>query len=198
MTDFRINQLDKVALMLYQLGEEDSPLLNNYNLTFLAESNELENLFQDLLDKRSLDTAEGVQLDQIGWLLGEDRLNREDEAYLRAIKTRLAINTSTGTIEDINSVISLVFGEEVKFLVKRSGDAAVSVFIGMPAVPSNLRSLLEQTVAAGVGIGDLVTYSGSLPWIPTERGAIDNASGILPERGDTSDDIVVPPERLLT
>lgn len=61
-------------------------------------------LFQ-ILDDTNLDTAEGQQLDNIGQLVGEERQGRNDLQYSTAIRARILLNTSEGTIEDIVGLI---------------------------------------------------------------------------------------------
>ena len=193
--DYRIDQLEKVALMLYQF-EENSPLLNNFNLAFLAESNSLEDLFQQLMDERSLETATNVQLDQIGWLVGEDRNNRSDTEYRLAIKVRIAVNTSSGTVNDIIQVIQLLYGESVDVIITRTASATISLFLGIDQPTTDLKPLLQKTIAAGVEIDSIIYASDRQPWIPTERGGVVIDTGILPEFGDETGNIRVPPERI--
>lgn len=193
--DYTIDHLEKVALMLYQF-EENSPLLNNFNLAFLAESNTLEELFQQLMDERSLETATGVQLDQVGWLVGEDRKNRSDSAYRLGIKVRIAVNTSSGTVNDIIQVIQLLYGSGVDVIITRTAPATISLFLGIEQPTTDLKPLLQQTIAAGVEIDSIIYASDRQPWIPTERGGVITDTGILPEFGDETGNIRVPPERI--
>lgn len=51
----------------------ESVNLINYIKTLLVEANNLEDVFQDLLTERYLDTAIGVQLDILGEIVGQSR-----------------------------------------------------------------------------------------------------------------------------
>jgi hypothetical protein len=53
---------------------KESINLINYLKALLVEADNLEQVFQDLLNKRWIDTAEGVQLDIIGAIVGQPRI----------------------------------------------------------------------------------------------------------------------------
>ena len=52
--------------------------------------------------------AEGQQLDNLGEIVGETRQGRSDEDYLIAIRAKIKLNISSGTIEDVLAVAALV------------------------------------------------------------------------------------------
>lgn len=192
----KIDHTEKTELMLYQF--QDSPVLGSYTTSVLSELNELEDLSEKLLLQRSIDTAVGVQLDQVGLLVGEIRNGRSDADFRQAIKLRIAINTSRGTVEDIIQVINLLYGDDTEVIVTRTGKALLSIYIGIEQPTEDLIPLLQQTVSAGVKIGEIIYPSTRLPWIPTERGGLVTDTGILPEIGDDSPTIRIPPERIGT
>lgn len=57
-------------------------------------------LFQ-VLDDTTLLTSEGLQLDNIGQIVGEPRFGRNDLQYATAIRARILLNVSEGTTTDI-------------------------------------------------------------------------------------------------
>lgn len=191
---FKINQEEKISLILHQF-QESSPKLVEFILSFLKELNQIEDVCQQLLDQKDLDLAEGVFLDIIGSYVGESRDNRDDDAYRQGIKVRIAVNTSSGTVEDLIGVINLLYGNNVDVIVTRSAPASIQLFLGIPQPDEDLIALLQQTISAGVQISSILYSDNRLPWIPTERGAVDGTTGILPERGDNSGTVRVPPER---
>lgn len=191
-----IDQSTKLELFLDQFRE--SYVMNQFTKAFLDESTELENLCQDLYDDRNLDSATGVQLSQIGLLVGENRNGRNDNEYRQAIKLRIAINTSKGTVQDIISVLNLLYGEDVDVIIVRTGKALLTVYVGIEEPSEDLVPLLQQTIPAGVKIGEIIYPSTRLPWIPTERGGVIQDTGILPEQGDNSPTVRIPPERVST
>src|SRR5690349_3946784 len=68
----------------------------------------LENTLQDLLTKRSIDTAEGAQLDVIGKLVGQPRNGLDDDTYRRYCRARIATNRSNGTNENLITITDLI------------------------------------------------------------------------------------------
>lgn len=53
---------------------EDSPVFDKYLQLMSLSLDKLQDTFKDLLTKRSIDTAEGKQLDLIGKIVGQDRV----------------------------------------------------------------------------------------------------------------------------
>ena len=189
-----IDHSEKLSLFVEEFST--ATVMKNFTNSFLEESNELENIFQELLDNRSLENSEGKQLDQIGLLVGELRNRRNDEEYRNAIKLRIAVNTSSGTIEDIINVIQLLFGEDTETTVLRTGKALITIFIGVEKPTEDIIPFLQQVVAAGVKIDSIIYPSDRLPWIATERGGIIQDTGVLPERGDLSQTVRILSERI--
>lgn len=52
---------------------KEAPVFDKYLQLLIAESEELQLVLKDLMEKRSLDTAEGVQLDILGDIVGQPR-----------------------------------------------------------------------------------------------------------------------------
>lgn len=53
---------------------EDAPVFDKYLQLLIDEQMELQEVFRQLLQERSIDTAVGAQLDQIGRIVGQDRV----------------------------------------------------------------------------------------------------------------------------
>lgn len=68
---------------------------------YLEQMQGLEDEWFSLLDSLGIDSATLFALDLIGKEVGEDRQGRNDEDYRDAIKTRIFINNSSGTPEDV-------------------------------------------------------------------------------------------------
>lgn len=70
-----VDKIDHIERGIGRLATQfkSSENLINYIKSLLSEANTLEQVFCDLLDKRWLDTAEGVQLDIIGAIVGQGR-----------------------------------------------------------------------------------------------------------------------------
>jgi hypothetical protein len=68
----------------------------------------IENEFFKLKNERSLDAAVGYQLDLIGTIIGERRLDRTDEAYREALKSKILINISQGDVDTLIKISNLL------------------------------------------------------------------------------------------
>jgi hypothetical protein len=95
-------------LLLYQWQNSDNikSLLDVYG----KQANSLEDVFFQILDSLDLDIAQGISLDLIGKEVGEDRQSRSDEDYREAIKTRLFLNVTSGTPEDVIRTVKQITG----------------------------------------------------------------------------------------
>ena len=71
----------------------------------------LEDATQTLLTILDIDASEGVQLDVIGRIVGQLRTGVEDATYRLYLRARILANRSTGTPENIYSVMRALFGE---------------------------------------------------------------------------------------
>lgn len=172
---------------------EESTKLNSFVKAFLDEVSQISLLAQNLLEERRLNTAKGVQLDQIGVLVGEYRLSRNDEDYLLGIKLRIAVNTSSGTVEDIINVLKLLYPESSTYKIERVGAAKIRIRLGVDRPESDLIPIIQQVIPAGVELLG-INYNVK-PLIFTERGGVITETGILPERGDNSPDVRIAIER---
>lgn len=97
----------------------DKPVVVNLLKSFLENLQLVEDVYQDLNDNRSVTTAIGVQLDNIGTIVGEARQGLDDDAYRRAINLRIGISNSDGTepvvvplIKQITNADSVAMTEE--------------------------------------------------------------------------------------
>lgn len=99
------SQASDLLLEQYKEGDNIKKLLALH----ILELQELEDVLEDLLTKRFLDTAFGNQLDGLGQILNEYRKHRNDEEYRQALYIKTLINNSGGTPEDIISICKLVY-----------------------------------------------------------------------------------------
>lgn len=80
---------------------QNSPKLKALIAAMVGPLTTLESDADDIKTKRWIDTAEGKQLDGCGFIVGEQRKGRTDEAYRIAIKFRVFVNISKGTPTDL-------------------------------------------------------------------------------------------------
>ena len=87
---------------------KDKPKLAAFITALINQVSDLENVFFQLIDDRTLDTAVGVQLDGFGLIVGENREGRSDDEYRIAIRARIILNLGHGTPEDLIALLSAV------------------------------------------------------------------------------------------
>src|ERR1700744_3954810 len=101
----------------------------------VGPAQDVENMLQQLLLDRTIDNAVGVQLDQIGDIVGQLRLGLDDDTYRQYLRARVAANRSEGHFEDLISVASLILNNTSYTVVtSNEGTATVRVFVGAAAL----------------------------------------------------------------
>ena len=95
----------------YSLLPESFKKPNNKKLFEVLFSSlaELEELFIDIQETRNLDTADGIYLDRLGAMYGEQRNGFDDEMYREMIRTTLLSYLSNGEIRIIADLAKSIF-----------------------------------------------------------------------------------------
>lgn len=115
---------------------------------------ELENVFWDIIQKRMLDNATGAQLRILGRIVGQTDPGLGEEVFRLLIRVRIRINRSAGLLSDLIEVLRLL---GVPRQITDDYPAKVRLVVGTLPLPAPLfRKLLEDTLAAGVGLVILV------------------------------------------
>jgi len=92
---------------------KDKAKIQKVLTVYLRQIQELENAYSGILTDTTIDSSEGLQLDNIGVLVGEPRSGRSDLQYRTAIRARIGLNTSEGTLEDVVAIAISVAGAPV-------------------------------------------------------------------------------------
>ncbi len=123
---------------------------------------ELETVFISLYLARSVNDAVGVQLDQVGEIVGIKRpgsLIGDDEPYRTLIFVKIGQNVSQGEAERIISVAKLLTGSEyVHLLDILNGNVELTITVDLGSqenVDATYRSL-EIVLAAGVRVAAIL------------------------------------------
>lgn len=120
---------------------------------------ELEDAIWEVIYNRLLENAIGVQLDQIGKLVGRGRNGYSDSDYLIAIRGQIRINRSCGTPEDILAITSLSVGPGYSFALRESYPGSFLLTI-RSQVDFNILVLYANTHTARMtGVRMLLVYS---------------------------------------
>lgn len=145
-----VDYLEEARSMVTEQFKEKT-IFDKYLELLIGGKIELQQVFKDLMQKRSLDTAEGVQLDQIGEIVGQSRtlvnvqimpaqtIVLDDDAYRIFIRSKIAKNITRATPEDTMANANLIFNTTGSS-IQDEGDAAYTLYIG------KLLSPLEQSL----------------------------------------------------
>lgn len=126
----------------------------------------IENMLQQLLTERSIDTAVGAQLDVIGRIVGQTRGGLDDDTYRRYCRARIATSKANGVFENLITVGDLiVYDNSAIYYANNEGTATVRFRVDVIAITAVLAKVLftflEETVSAGVRV--VVQWTSSLP-----------------------------------
>lgn len=126
---------------------------------------DIEDALWDLLVNRSIETAEGAQLDQLGYIVGEPRRGLDDEAYRRHVRARVATNKSSGRVNELYEIARLVLNDDSLGLrAVREGPATLRVTID-GAVSDDVAGFVIRFLrdAGGGGVRIVLQHSSQAP-----------------------------------
>ena len=140
---------------------EDKPNIIKLISIYVAQLQELEDAFSDLLTETTIENAEGLHLDNIGQIVGEPRSGRSDVQYRTAIRARIGLNTSEGTIEDVIDLATAVSGAPVAVQIQEIFPAGFLLNILDPIDPAQVDiDRMASFIASGRagGVRGLLTF----------------------------------------
>ena len=145
---------------------------------------DIENLFIQLLDEVSLDTAVGVQLDVVGRILNTARTSstEPDEEYRTRLRGAAATLARSGEVETLITVWNEIW-QAVKTIVTEYQPAtielAAEVTTDTPSLDAAALATIEEAMAGGGQLIPLIVESNAFLW-----GSVDDVDG----SGDLPDD----------
>jgi hypothetical protein len=144
------HQAEAAANVLSQYP--DSVRLLAFLDAFVDQAQSLEELSQDILVMRSVYTAEGVQLDTLGDIVGLERGELSDDAYRIFILGKIYANRADGEIQQINELLADILGyPTVK--VRELFPAGLEIYAAGVTYPDVVNRIMALMVAAGVYYG---------------------------------------------
>jgi hypothetical protein len=94
---------------------------------FIKPAQTLETILNKMLNERGLTTAEGVNLDRIGQIVGADRGGQTDQQYLGLISAQIAANNSDTTAEDLLNITRILLEDVLELTAIREEFPASAV-----------------------------------------------------------------------
>ena len=172
---------DGLALLLSQF--RDKPRLAAMLCALLAGVQDLDDAVYQTLTERWLDTAVGVQLDQLGTIVDLPRRGWVDETYRTLLRAQVLVLRSEGTSVDLFGVLEAI-GFTLSLTSAEEHPAAIVFTLGEPfgvqITEVEAFELLERAKPAGVRL-DLqfptTAVASSFTWADGEAEQADTARG---------------------
>lgn len=121
--------------------------------SWLAEVQEVEDALWQLLVERSLETAEGAQLDVLGDIVGQPREGRDDDTYRLWISARNMVLRSSGMTRELLAIARTLVAPPDTIALEEYFPAAFVMRLGGDATPHQgyqIAYMLGQAKPAGV------------------------------------------------
>jgi hypothetical protein len=145
----KTTQIDEMkGLLLSQFS--NSPNILKWIEIWGDQVQELEAEWFDLIESLGIDTAYGYGLDLIGKEVQELRQGKNDADYRNAILTKIFINNSSGTPEEVISATKQITGASNVYYSEQYPAGVVLEIIGAEYVSKS--SIIRQTVPAAVDL----------------------------------------------
>lgn len=157
------HEAEAVARLVSQY--KNKPNMEAFASAIGARAQSVEDALWLLVSERTLDTAVGAQLDDLGAKVGESREGRTDAVYRTFIRGRILVNLSSGTAPQLQELFDVLYAA--------LGDNAVAVEEWFPAcvwavasdatTDADAQSLANMmAVARAGGVRGLLSYSHAL------------------------------------
>ena len=156
------------------------PLLEGFLDAFVEQIQQLETVFVDLRDDRTIYNAVGSNLDAWGRLLNRTRDGLTDTEYRLVLLAQVAVNVSKGTPEDIIRVFQLFTNPTyISYNETYPANIQLTTVGGEPIGDiDDIKAAVKKAAPAGVSI-DLFTTAPGSPFVfaedpdPNGRGFAD-------------------------
>ena len=135
----------------------------------------LEQALAQMLTERALDTAIGVQLDQVGKLVGQPRVSDDDEIYRMYCRARILTNRSKGNADQLVKIGRVLVNDATATIhLQPEGTATLRMRIDGIAYDDERGAIVCSFVqaAASDGVRVVVQWGDSAPsgWFRFDSG----------------------------
>jgi len=148
--------------------------------SFCKQIQDLENAFNGLYGRLDIANVEGKLLDDIGIIVGQDRLGFDDEIYRILLITRITINTSGGTPRNIIDIFKqLIQATEVDYREIYPASVQISCDVEPPTEYLNyIKIAIDTALPAGVNLSFIGYYDPAVAFTMDDGlGEIDALHG---------------------
>lgn len=119
---------------------------------------DLEDILFDINTRLDIDNSVGVQLNNIGLIVGQPRKGQDDITYRLFLKAKAGVNVSEGDIERVLSVWKIITGGTIVSLTEIY-PAAIELFSDTPVVGElevAAFELMQDVISAGVSVVSVI------------------------------------------
>ncbi len=121
-----------------------------------------------LIEMRSLDTAQGAQLDGLGQIIGLARVpGQSDASYRQALQFQVFVNQSSGTPEQVIQILKFLTQANTIFYDEFYPAAYLMTTDGLifPDNPSDIVGVIQASSPAGVEFLGLTAIYDTVPFV---------------------------------
>lgn len=142
----------------------EKPLITALVGAMLAPLTESEAVADQLKNERWISAAIGKQLDGCGYIVGESRQGRDDDAYRAAILFRVFVNTSNATPEDlIHGLRYMTSPDDIQYIEQYP--ATAMLFTDGPNVQDNIQTVMQDLAPAAISqVPIMVSFAHAPPF----------------------------------
>lgn len=156
----------------------ESNRIFNFITPFINQVQEIENMLDDLRKKRWVFSAEGIQLDGIGDIVGLERNGMTDDAYRVAIINKILLNISSGQPEALIEYLNYILAGDSELIELQP--ATVKIQIHEFPSPLNILTTLNSLRPIGVSLEIIYIEDNNLAFnFGDENGFISDGYGFL-------------------
>lgn len=181
-----VNHIEQaVDRLLYQY--KGKPKIEGLLSAFVKQIQDIEDAAFPLMTDRSVETSVGVQLDQVGDIVGIGRIaGQSDEEFREAIKTQIIQNMNEGTAEQVIAAAKFFLAAEAIWYLEVY-PAEIDIFTSQEIDEvdrARIRANIEKFLPAAVSLGSFGNFDAETPFIFNEGqgfGDVDDpdAGGLL-------------------
>jgi len=138
---------------------EQSPKVLALLAAIIGPLDSLQATSDSVKTERWIDTAIGAQLDGCGYIIGETRQGRDDDAYREAIRFRVFVNISEGTPAAMMKGLDYLIDSDDKQYLEVY-PATVLLFGDGPNVPTGIQAQIQDLAPAAISdVPVMVSYT---------------------------------------